>query len=115
MRKQAKLLAVLPESYIIVLVLLAGFSPPFSIHPLLLIFVALLVLQLIFRNVITGFMLAGLFVTGNLYMFLAMLSELSEFPAFNWSAARLLIAGSLIILVNLFIAGLMFFNYHRKL
>ena len=114
MKKTAKLLEVLPESYLIVLVILAGFNPPFSIHPLVLILAAIVILQLIFRNAITGIMLASLFAMTNLYMILAMLSELSEFPTFNSAAAKLLTVGSLIILTNLFIAGLMFFNYLKR-
>ncbi|MBW8324828.1 MAG: hypothetical protein K0M50_08705 [Prolixibacteraceae bacterium] len=114
MKMPAKLLEVLPESYLIVLVLLSGFNPPFSVHPLVLIIAGIVALQLIFRNAITGIMLANSFILINLYMILAMLSELSEFPTFNSAAAKLLVVGSLIILTNLFIAGLMFFNYYKK-
>jgi hypothetical protein len=114
MKKPAKLLTYLPESYIIFVILFYGFTPPFSIRPLALILAAIVALQLIFRNVITGIMLANLFALINLYMILALLSEFSEFPSFNLAAAKLLVVGSLIILANLFIVGLMYFNYLRK-
>ena len=114
MKMPAKLLEVLPESYLIILVLLSGFNLPFSIHPLVLIIAVIVAMQLVFRNAITGIMLANSFILINLYMLLALLSEFSEFPTFNFEAAKLLIVGSLIILTNLFIAGLMFFNYYKK-
>jgi hypothetical protein len=47
-------------------------------------------------------------------MILALLSEYSEFPTFNFAAAKLLIIGSLIILTNLFIGGLIFLNYLKR-
>lgn len=114
MKIPSKLLVFLPESYIIFVVLFAGFTSPFSIHPLALFIAVVVSLQLIFRNTITGMMLANLFSLVNLYMILALLSEFSEFPTFNFAAAKLLIVGSLIILVNLFIVGLMYFNYLKR-
>lgn len=114
MKIPSKLLVFLPESYIIFVVLFTGFTSPFSIHPLALVIAAVVSLQLIFRNIITGIMLASLFALVNLYMILALLSEFSEFPTFSLAAAKLLIVGSLIILANLFIVGLMYFNYLRK-
>lgn len=114
MKIPSKLLVFLPESYIIFVVLFTGFTPPFSLHPLALLIAAVILLQLIFRNTITGIMLANLFALVNLYMILALLSEFSEFPTFNLAAAKLLIIGSLIILANLFIVGLMYFNYLKR-
>jgi len=114
MKKHYRLLPFLPEGYFIFVVLFAGFKSPFFVHPLALIIAAVVVLQLIFRNAITGIMLANLFILINLYMILALLSEFSEFPIFNFAAAKLLIVGSFIILTNLFAAGFMFFNYYKK-
>jgi len=114
MKRISKIFPYLPESYILFLFLFAGFKPPFSFHPLALAIVAITTLQMIFRNAITGIMLANLFILGNLYMILALLSELSEFPSFNLAAAELLIVGSAIILINLFIGGFMFYNYSKK-
>ncbi len=114
MKKSSKLLAFLPESYIIFIVLFTGFTQPFSIHPVALIIATLVSLQLIFKNAITGIMLANVFLLINLYMILALLSEFSEFPTFNLGAAKLLVVGLLIILTNLFIGGYMFFNYYKK-
>lgn len=114
MKIPSKLLYFLPESYIIFVVLFTGFTPPFSLHPLASIIAAVVSLQLIFKNVITGIMLANLFALINLYMILALLSEFSEFPTFNFAAAKLLFIGALIILLNLVIVGLMYFNYLKR-
>lgn len=111
MKKPVKFLLFLPESYLILLSFIAGFNPPFSIHPISLILIAIVLLQLIFRNTITGILLASSFVMVNIYMSLAMLSELNEFPTFNSAAVKLLTVGSLLVLANLFIAGLMIYNY----
>lgn len=114
MKIPSKFLVFLPECYIIFVVLFTGFSPPFSIHPLAFIIAAIVALQLFFKNAITGIMLANLFAFINLYMILALLSEFSEFPTFNFDAAKLLFFGLLIILTNLVIVGLMYVNYLKR-
>lgn len=114
MKIPSKLAASLPETYIILVVLFTGYSAPFSIHPLALIIAAIVSLQLIFRNAISGIMLANLFIIMNVYMIMALLSEFHEFSTFNLAAAKLLVTGSLIILTNLFIGGYMFFNYYKR-
>lgn len=114
MKKIAKLFPYLSEFYILVLVLAAGVRPPFSFTPLALVMTAIVALQMIFRNAITGIILSNSFILINLYMILALLSEYREFPTFNFAAAKLLIIGSLIILTNLFIGGLIFLNYLKR-
>lgn len=114
MKIPSKVLVVIPECYIIFIVLFTGFTPPFSLHPLAFIIAALITWQLYFKNAITGIMLANSFALINLYMILALLSEFSEFPTFNFAAAKLLFFGSLIILTNLVIVGLMYFNYLKR-
>lgn len=114
MKIPSKFLVVIPECYIIFVVLFTGYTPPFSLHPLAFIIAAMITLQLYFKNAITGIMLANLFAFINLYMILALLSEFSEFPTFNFAAAKLLFVGSLIILTNLVVVGLMYFNYLKR-
>lgn len=114
MKKISRLFPYLPESYILFLVLAAGVRSPFTFSPLTLAIAAIVALQMIFRNAITGIMLANLFILINLYMILALLSEFSEFPTFNSSAAELLVVGSAIILTNLSVGGFMFYSYYKK-
>jgi len=101
----------LPEYYLLILVILSGYTPPFSFHPIIIGFVAILILQIIFRNKISGLIIASLFLLINLYMLLALFSEKNEFPIFNGDAKQLLIGGLLLLVFNLFVIGLMIYKY----
>lgn len=101
------------EHYLIVLLLLCGYSP-FTIHPIALALAAGLVLQIIFKNGIIGIMVAALFGLINLFMLLAVISEFNEFPLGNREGYVLLFVGVSIIIVNLGVCYLMFLKYIPK-
>lgn len=90
---------------------MAGFTPPFTMNPIALVIVGILVLQIIFKNKIAGHLIASLFLIGNLVMLLALTSELNEFPKFNANAKELLFGGLMLLGFNIFISGLMFVKY----
>ncbi len=101
------------EYYLIVLILLCGYSP-FTIHPIALILAAGLVLQIIFKNGIIGIMVASLFGLVNLFMLLAVISEFNEFPSDHRDGYLLLLVGVSIITANLGVCYLMFLKYIPK-
>ncbi len=111
MKNIKTVLSHLPEYYLIVLVLLSGYTPPISINPFAIVLAFLLVLQVIFKGKATGLAIAGLFIMVNLYMLGALISEFNEFPTFNAGAAALVFGGSGIFILNLLAATAMIFKY----
>jgi hypothetical protein len=87
------LLLKTPEYALIVVVLFAGYSPPFSINPIMLLVIAMLVFQIIFKNKVLGIALSFLFMVVNLFFLGALISEFNEFDTFNQSAKELLFVG----------------------
>ncbi len=111
MEKIKLILPKLTEYYLIVLVLLSGYTPPFLFNPLSIGIAAVLILQIIFKNKITGLLIAGLFAVINLYMTFALISELSEFTSFSIKARNLLLGGLSLIILNFVVAGIMIYKY----
>jgi hypothetical protein len=109
--KMKRLFFKIPEYYLILIVALAGYSPSFNIHPIYIILISIFILQIIFKNRISGLILAGLFFLINLYFLAALLSEFSEFTTFNNDAKQLLFVGLSIFIVNLIMATLMVYKY----
>jgi len=111
MKYYQRMLIHLPEYYLIVLALMAGFTPPFTMNPISLVIVTILALQIIFKNRIAGHLIASLFLIGNLVMLLALTSELNEFPRFNAHAKELMFGGLVLLAFNIFISAVMFVKY----
>jgi hypothetical protein len=100
-----------PEYYLIVLSILAGYSPPFYINPVFIGIVVILILQIIFKNKISGMVLGALFFLINLYFLLALLSEFYEFNEFNYRAKQLIFVGLGIWVANLIFSSTMIYKY----
>ena len=111
MKNGKQIATSLPEYYLSVLVLLAGYTPPLSVNPVALMVVFILVLQIILRNDICGVIIAGLLLLINLYMLMALLSEFSEFAIFNSAAMQLLLGGVSLFFLNLVASVLMLWRY----
>lgn len=111
MKKYKQMLIHLPEYYLIVLALMAGFTPPFNLNPIALFIVGILAIQIVFKNKIAGHLIASLFLIGNLVMLLALTSELNEFPRFNAHAKELMFGGLMLLGFNIFISAVMFVKY----
>ena len=114
MNKLKQILLSFPEYYLVVLALLSGYTPPFYINPIFIGIALILILQIIFKNKIVGIAIAALFMAGNLFMMLALISELQEFSRFTANAAQLLFVGFGLIFFNLFIVGVMTYKYLYK-
>lgn len=111
MSKFKSFFQIFPEYYLLVLVLLAGYTPPISIALLSIIVAVILVLQIIFKNIFFGFFLAGLFAITNVYMLFALLSEFNEFTSFTPGARNLLLVGLPLFTFNIFVSVMMFRKY----
>jgi len=111
MKKIQTILPKIPEYYLIALVLLAGFTPPFSINPISVGCAITLVLQIIYKNKKTGLILAGLFVIINLGAVMALIAELGEFSIYSAQSRNLALGGFALIVINFAMAGIMFYRY----
>jgi hypothetical protein len=111
MKKLQHLFYKLPEFYLIIFILLAGYKPLFYIAPFAIIGVALVLLQCITRDRISGLIHTGLLIVGSLLFLFAVISEFRDFPVLNAEAYRLLVVGSTVFLVNLIMAFMMFKKY----
>lgn len=106
-----KIVFKLPEYYLIVFVILAGYMPPFYINPICVGIVGVLIFQIIFKNRILGILLGIIFFLVNLYFLGALLSEFNEFKEFNNSAKELLFVGLTIWIVNIILSLTMIYKY----
>ena len=109
--KMKKIFFKSPEYYLIILAILAGYSPPYYVNPIFIGIIVILILQIIFKNRIAGIILGVLFFLVNLYFLGALLSEFSEFTEFNNSAKQLLFVGLSIWIVNLVFSLTMVYKY----
>ncbi len=109
-----RILNAYPEYYLIIIILLTGFKPPFSINTFAVIIATGIILQIIFRSWTTGIFIAAIFILVNLYMLMALISEFRDMPAFNFLAKQLLFVGLALIFFNLFTSGVMIRKYILK-
>ena len=100
-----------PEYYLIMLVVLAGYSPPFNIHPICIGIMLLLILQIVLKNKTSGLILGALFFLINLFFLGALIAEFNEFTELTASAIQLIGVGLIIWIVNLTISLLMISKY----
>tara|TARA_R110002074_G_scaffold63042_5_gene151439 strand:+ start:37 stop:417 length:381 start_codon:yes stop_codon:yes gene_type:complete len=106
-----KLIYTLPEYYLLILVVLAGYSPPYYVNTIFIGIAFILVLQIIFKNKISGIIISMLFFLANLYFLGAVLSEFNEFEVFNRKAQKLLLVGLSIWVANLLFSLTMVLKY----
>jgi inner membrane protein involved in colicin E2 resistance len=111
MKNIKAILPRIPEYYLIVLVLLAGFTPPFSISPVSVVCAIALVLQIMYKNRKTGLIIAGLFMVVNLGAAMALIAELGEFSVYPMEFWALLLGGLALMILNFTVVGIMIYRY----
>ena len=113
MKSLRQIIIGLPEYYLIALVIILGFIHPFPINlsPTIVGLIIIIFLQIVFKNKISGYIIASLFILVNLYMLGVLVSEIVESSTFDTSAKQLLFGGTLFFGFNLFISVLMIFKY----
>ena len=106
-----KLKTYLPEIYFIAAILFYWISTANVVNWFAIGFLALIGVLIFTKNKILGIAFGVFFIFINLYMVLAMVSELSEFPEFNTDAQKLFFVGSLFIGLNLLFSSLLIIKY----
>ena len=104
-----KVLHNLPELYLILAVLFYWFSTANILNPIAIVLLLVLIFQLVFKKQYLGITIATLFSIANLYLILALISELKEFQEMTPDFIKLIVVGSLFITCNL-IAGAFLFK-----
>lgn len=112
--KTKQLLYLSPELYLIAAAIYYWTLTANTFNPIAITLVSVLLLQLIFKKAISGLLISGIFVIVNLYLVLALISELNEFTSTNQDYYNLLIAGSLFLSINILVGSFMFYKYINK-
>ena len=102
------------ESYLIFSVLFYWLVEGRVVNGLAICLFLTLITLMVSRTAILGLIISFLFLLLNLYMVLAMLDELHEFPTFNKAAAELLLGGTLYLGTNMFVSTYMLIKWTRK-
>ena len=113
MKKVKQILMKFPEYYLVVLTILVGYTPPFGFSLISIGLAAVLIFQIVFKNKISGLIIASIFLLINLYMLGALISEFNEFPEFNNSAKQLLFVGLSLWSLNILSSGVMIYKYSK--
>ncbi|MCA0132316.1 hypothetical protein [Winogradskyella alexanderae] len=109
--KTKTLLQLLPELYLVVATIYYWILTANLFNPFAIIFLALLTYQLFYKKSVSGIVIASVLIFVNLYLVLALLSELSEFTKPNDNYTQLIIYGSLFIGLNLIAGSFMLWKY----
>jgi maltodextrin utilization protein YvdJ len=106
-----KIAAVLPESLLMGSVIFYWVSTANLLNPAAIVLVLVLGLQMVFKNRVVGLAIPIVLILASLFMVLALISELNEFPNFNADAQKMLLVGSTWLIATLCISGFMLFKY----
>lgn len=101
----------IPEYLLLLAVLFYWLPTSNPLNWVAITLVAVLVLQIIYKNKILGIIISSLLILICCYMYLALFSELREFPTFDADAKQLFFVGVSIFTATLVVAGFMFFKY----
>lgn len=94
----------MPEIYLILATLFYWISTATLLNPIAFVLLILVVSQLIFNKKGMGVFVSCILIVINLYLFLALFSELREFSSFTSSAQKLLFIGGGFLTLNILMA-----------
>ena len=114
MMSTKKIALVAPEIYLVCATLYYWSLTSTLFNPIAIGLLTVLMYQILRPSLTLGLVIATIFLLLNLYMVLALISELSEFTAANSDSLQLLIFGSLFLGINLIAGTLMCWKYVRR-
>lgn len=114
MTKAKQILKLSPEFYLLAATIYYWTLTANVVNPIAIGLLCIIVFQLVFKKTISGLMISGLFIVLNLYLILALVSELSEFTEASSSYYKLLTVGSLFLGFNIIAGSFMFWKYIKK-
>lgn len=111
MQKLKYLLSRYPECFLLAVVVLSTYTPPFTINSLGILLIVVFAFQLFFKPRVTGIIIGILFFLFNVYLVFALLDEVADFATFGSKAFQLVLVGSAVITLNLTFSLLMLRKY----
>lgn len=103
-----------PEIYLIIATLYYWSLTAMVINPYAIGLLIVLGFQVLYKKSATGILIASVFLILNLYLVLALISELKEFTEPNDNFKNLLIVGTLFLGINITAATFMLWKYIKK-
>ena len=104
----------IPELYLIASVIFYWVSTANLLNPIALFLLAVLAMLFIWKNEILGIVISFLFLGLSLFMVLALISELSEFPTFNQNAKTMLYVGATWLGLNILLSIIMMMKWGKQ-
>lgn len=101
----------IPEIYFVIAILYYWSLTAAAVNWIAIIGLIVILFLIVTKNKITGIITSSLIIAANLFLFLALFSELSEFTSFNSDAKKLLFIGTLFLGLNLLVSVLMLLKY----
>ena len=117
MKSIKSIILSLPEYVLIAAVLFYWMSAGRVINFIAIGLLLVVILQIIYKNRVFGIAIPCLLIVTCLYMLLALISELREFPNFNSEAQTLLCVGLFYFLGTILVSVIMIYKYagfHKK-
>ncbi|MFK7782831.1 hypothetical protein [Psychroserpens sp.] len=111
MKSYNKIILNLPEYLLIAAVIFYWMSAGLVINYIAIALILGIVLQMIFKNRVVGVVIPCLMILVCLYMILALISEVREFPSFNSDAQTLLFVGLLYFILTILASVIMLVKY----
>ena len=111
MKLVKKIILSLPEYLLIAAVLFYWMSAGLTINYIAIGLLIAIILQMIFKNKVVGIAIPTLLIFTCLFMLLALISEVREFPNFNSEAQTLLFVGLAYFLTTIFVSAIMIYKY----
>jgi hypothetical protein len=107
-----KFISKIPELYLIAATIYYWILTSNLFNPIAIVLLAIFTYQLISKKATLGIVISSIFILLNLFMVLALISELSEFTNTNDdNYIQLLLFGSLFLGINLIMASIMLIKH----
>ena len=111
MKSYKKIILNLPEYLLVAAVLFYWVSTALALNYVAIVLLIAIILQMIFKNTVIGIAIPCIMIFACLYMILALISEVREFPSFNSDAQTLLFVGLFYFLLTILAATIMIIKY----
>jgi len=109
--KAKDILFLSPEIYLIFATIYYWILTPNLFNPIAVVLLAILTYQIIYKNSTIGLVISSLFLVLNLYLVLALISELHEFTEVNDGFIKLILIGSIFLGLNIIVSIIMLIKY----
>jgi hypothetical protein len=114
MEKIKQLQKWIPELYMIASVIFYWISTSNVLNPVALFLLVVLTTLFIWKNEVLGIVISSLFLGLSLFMVLALISELNDFPTFGQNAKTMLLIGAIWLILNISLSIIMIVKWGRQ-